>query len=407
MRLHATADLTPDELLRSLAALAEAEGLVEPLGELLEKAERTQAALRLPRERYLLEMVEVLRRRYLAQVDRLATNLQRWIDATFPGHGPWELRKAKPGTLLTGQQIQELRQLIEAHFQVEPPGTPGGPEWRIPEPVWREWQQLGIVVPTLPLPEIESAWIAGRLYQVIRDGETYARMLQLARQHPLTRPQQLAVQWAERHAAEHVVGLGQRLAAQAVQRALTVQQQLARGLIVRYLRGELKVTTPPPGVPHDLTPEERAALETERAVTSWRGLARELYQQFRGSDAQRDWLRVAASETRLAYNAGRLQAMEEQGLRKIYYLVQPDACEHCRRLLLHPDGTPRVFRLGDVLATLATTGGTNVGRKASKIGDPQEGWVVTGGILHPHCRCKPVPRLPSVDAAHRPGVTAA
>ncbi len=386
-------DLGEGELVRSLAGLAGAEGVGAPLLEALAKAEADGHAGRIPRERWMSELVGDLEAAYRRQIDHLGVNLMRWVDGLFPGRGAWQLRKARPGLMLTHPQLEELRRLIAAHFRVEAPGAPPV-AWSIPEPVWREWQQAGIVVPWLPVPQIADSYLAGRLYQVIRDGDTYAHMLALARRAPLTRPMRLAVEWAEAHAAQYIAGFGDQLAGQAGQQALTVQQQLGRGLIVRYLKGELTAVAPPPGPPHNLLPEERAALETDRAVASWRALARELYQTFKGTDARRDWHRVAASETRLAHNVGRLHAMEEQGVRALYYLVQPDACGPCKRLYLEEDGvTPRVFPLSTLLANLDLTGGLNVGRKASLIGQ-DGGWIATGGLLHPWDRCRPMPALP-------------
>ncbi|NLY08559.1 MAG: hypothetical protein GXZ11_01455 [Tissierellia bacterium] len=59
---------------------------------------------------------------------------------------------------------------------------------------------------------------------------------------------------------------------------------------------------------------------------------------------------------------------------RIFKQPNPDACKHCKRLYLEPNGlTPRVFKLGELMAN-----GTNIGKKVAD-------WQATLGTLHPHC----------------------
>lgn len=58
----------------------------------------------------------------------------------------------------------------------------------------------------------------------------------------------------------------------------------------------------------------------------------------------------------------------------VYKIPRPTACPHCMRLHLNADGSPRVYRLGDVL------GSSNVGKKDYE-------WGFTIGPVHPHCYC--------------------
>lgn len=376
MKLQVAHNLSDTELARSLWAVARAEGVAAHVAELL-KAE----PVKLPDEQYLREMILRLAAKHQPQRRAAARNVLAWLDrATAPG----VLAKARPGLALTAAQIEELRKLIAAHWAPQV-GALGPPDaWAIPKAVWARWRLAGVVVPTLTIPEIRDAFVAGRLYQVIERGNDYADMLRLAARAPLGRPQRLALDFAEAQAARHMTGFGERQGDEAARAALLANQGLTRDVIAQYLQGTLKVTHPQEGPPHDLLPQERQALSTDRVVSTWRGLAAELRKQFLATDPARDWLRLAHTEVTLAHNAGRLLAYEEHGLTKLRAWVQPDACEYCKRLLLHPDGTPRTFSVAEIRRNFQATGGLNMGRTASRIGEPG-GWIVTGGVLHPWC----------------------
>jgi hypothetical protein len=391
--------LSEAELIRVMSATALVSGFAPELADALEKAGDTEHR---PTETYMVELVERMEREYNKVCDMLGDNLGRWFAAQFGEKRRWVLLKAMPNLQLTPQQIEELRLLIESHFQPAfIPAVQGvvgfGPiavkeqpaVWGIPTDVWERWQAEGIVVEGMPVPDIANAYTAGRLYQIVHEGTTFQEMLKLAAAVPLTRPQVLGIAWAETHAASYITKFGQGLASKAVGQVLTVNQRVARTLIGRYLDGTL-TSVPATKVPaHNLTPEERDALASDRVVTSWRGVASELFKQFKGTDARRDWSRVAVSETRLAFNAGRLEKMEEQGVSHVYFMVRDTACPHCRRVYLHPNGEPRIFPIKELMDNVMKTGGVNVGRKASLIGKPG-GWL-PNLLTHPWCRCLPLP----------------
>ena len=381
--------MAPEDLARGLSAAASAEGVVPLLQERLARSERKESP-----EPFMRALEDDLTAR-LSRHTRLAgDHAHRWVHSTLIT--PLErsatiedLQKAQPGLGLSPPQIDELRKLIEAHFHVPLTGTPV--EWTIPTPIWDRWKTAGILVDGFDIPEIENAWTAGRLYQIIEQAHTYDQMVKLASQHIPSRQAQLSLAWAQASAARAITGRGVRLAHQAASQAMTVHRHVARNLIESYLQGTLPKTAPARGPAHDLTPLERRALNTDQVVESWRGLATELRRQFAHTDHDRDWARVAATETRTAYNIGRVSALAESKVSQVIFIVQADACHVCRTLLLNPDGTPRVFSSAFLLDQIAHTGGQNVGRLASKLGDPERGPVVTGGVLHPWCRCRPVP----------------
>ena len=398
MKLHVSHNLDDLDLRRSVLALAQTIGAIRAdFDEVVDLLKAEPAGpVRLPHEAHLREMVLRLQGRHRKQRQTAARNVHAWLDHHATGGGGPAVQKALPGLHLTAEQIEELRRLIASHWapQVGAMGPPG--LWAIPQVVWTRWAARGIIPASMPIPEIRDSFTAGRLYQVIEEGATYQDMQRLAGQAPLGRPQRLALDFAEAQAAEHMAGFGNRLGGQAAQAALLANRSITRDLIGLYLTGSLKATRAQEGPAHDLTPEERQALSTPKTIETWRSLASELRRQFLHTDPDRDWLRLANTEVVTAHNVGRLHAYQEHGVRRLRAIVQPDACPACRALYLRPDGSPKIFTLDEVMGNYHRTGGMNVGRKASKIGDPDEGWVVNGGVVHPWCRCKLVPVLGTV-----------
>jgi len=355
------AALSLESVAQGLAASAIAYGVQEPVLELLGKSESHDdtGSLKLPTEAFLRSIVAQLMNTYYRTMRLLPAHVDIWLQHHLTA-------KAIPGLQLTAIQLEELRRLIVAHFQM-PPAT--ALHWQIPPETWRSWQALGIIAPGVPLPDVENAYHAGRLFQVLSDGSTYADMLQRATELPRTRHAQLAAEWAQQHAAQYIRDFGERLATRAVRAALTANQAAARGMITAYVEDRLE--------------------DAGKPVQNWKALAGTMRAAFVAPENERDWMRVAVSETRMAYNVGRLQAMEEQRVHEIYVYVRTDACDACKTLFLLPDGTPRIFVLAEYLKTVMETGGMNVGRKASRIGHG-DGWVPTA-LVHPWCRCRPMP----------------
>jgi hypothetical protein len=300
----------------------------------------------------------------------LEANLARWT----AGLSPIRKAVARPARL-SQAQVDELVHLVRLHFTTsEDPRA----RWGIPRETWRRWQRQRIVLPGVRLPEIRDAYLAGRLYQVIDDGTTFQAMRRLIAQTPPTRAIELGIEWAENHAGEYLSRMGERLSARAA--------SIARAELQRQVRAQIT--------------GELAAMRLDA-----RGLERRLREQARGAELQRDWRRVAISELRLASNVGRLEAMREQGIRTIYWLVRPDACAGCKALYLESDGvTPKRWPLSRVLQNVSVTGGLNIGRTAALIGDRDDGWHPTG-LTHPFCRCLPMPAVAPLRRSLRHALT--
>lgn len=98
-------------------------------------------------------------------------------------------------------------------------------------------------------------------------------------------------------------------------------------------------------------------------------------------DSDRNWQRVAITEVSNAISMGSVDRIVSEHPDKpaevlVYKIIVDDAatCKHCYRFFVDTDGTPAVYRMGDLLAN-----GTNLGRKVAE-------WKAVVGPIHPHCR---------------------
>ncbi len=398
MKIEVRHNLSELELAKSLATVALAEDVAAPVMEMLVKSWQEYE---IP-DRYMREIVEVMTSRVKTILDILGRNIEKWFAYRFR----WDLNKSRllrkspprPPLLLSQAEIDELKRLIELHFKrAMGLGIRGTEQWNIPKAIEERWKRSGIILPDVNLAGgIEDAYISGRLYQVLRDGDSYEHMKQLARQLPLSRADQLAIEMARGNAATYITGYGEQLAKQAGTMALNQNKRVLRDIVTKYMARDLKQMPFAPEGLLTLNWAELRTLPADKIATSWRQLSTEIHNVFRQEDPTRDWHRVAVSETRYSQNLGTLQSLQEDGVEEIYYLVQPDACRHCKALYLEPDGiTPKIFKLKEIMGIIAETGGMNVDRKASKIGDIKEGWM-PGALVHPWCRCRPRPVIPGL-----------
>lgn len=93
----------------------------------------------------------------------------------------------------------------------------------------------------------------------------------------------------------------------------------------------------------------------------------------------KNWALVAGTEINNAYASGRAQEIIKRNKGRdprVYKKPRPDCCHHCARLYLEEDGTPKVFKMSELLAN-----GTNVGRSKAE-------WKAVVESTHPSCYCK-------------------
>lgn len=394
MRIRARHTLSPEDLALSLAGLALAEGIAEPLARSLQASEHSREPTR---ERYLREAFDAFTAEGRRLDHAVADNLDRALASLLDLRDPRSMRKSDPprilpwprrrrGMLLSQAEVDELLDLIRAHYRVmiragiamEAGITPAQE---------RRWKALGVLRPNVRLAGLVSdAFVAGRLEQLLNDGNSLEDVRRMAREFPLPREASLTLRAVqERVRYDLSGGLGYRSEEVAGQLIMGINARRVNEVVAAYRAGRLKHT---PTNRTGLSPEEVAATETEAAVSGWRGVARELRNRMARDDRARDWERVATSSLRLSANIGAIGAMAEQGVASLYYDVHADACDHCKALYLEADGTPRIFPVAQLLTTIEETGGANYGRKASRIGDPDEGWL-PNALAHPWCQCRP------------------
>lgn len=111
------------------------------------------------------------------------------------------------------------------------------------------------------------------------------------------------------------------------------------------------------------------------------GLKRRL--QDLSGDMNRDWARVAATETSNAIGLGAVDRIVSQNRATsanqiyVYRVVKNDGalCKYCRQFYLDSDGTPKVYKLSTLLSN-----GSNYGKKAAQ-------WKPVAQATHPNERC--------------------
>lgn len=398
MKATITHDLLPDELLHAVIGLVEAEELNEPLLKALGDHDSHREPVP---ERYMSELMREFSTAG-AQLDSIVvSNLDRAARAMLTGAGAptlakaaakanrWLRRKSPNALMLSTAQIQELIDLIRVHYRmvIRVGGTMGAWGAGVPDDTIRKWRAWKLIAPDVDMGGmVRDAFIAGRLAQILEDGATLADMRRMAREFPMPREASLTLQAVqERIGMDLAGGPGYRAEVEAGRLMLNNNAQRVQDIVIAYRRGELRHT---PTNRTGLSAEEVEATQTDRAVEGWRGLGRELRNRMRDHDRDRDWDRVAASALRQSKNIGTISALAESGAEYLYYDVHRNACAHCKRLYLEADGTPKLFPVAEIMLNVVTTGGANYDRKASKIGDPESGWL-PNALAHPWCQCRP------------------
>ncbi len=175
----------------------------------------------------------------------------------------------------------------------------------------------------------------------------------------LTPQEQASLAWAEHHAANTIVGLGNTVADDFSTIAIEADG-VQRGKYQKDIR-------------------EAVAQNILRKET-WRKLASDL--GHKTGDWSRGFKRIAATEKQAAVNQGIIAGLvEREGdpkNTKVAKLPAPDACDDCVRLHLTAGqgSKPKIFSLSDLIDN-----GSNVGRKASS-------WRAIVGPTHPYCGCQ-------------------
>lgn len=384
-------NISEQELSKALAGIAIQEGVSHEVHDLLDrlvKSEPEHEEDKIP-ERYIRYIGDKLISDFNALIRSLSDNIDRWIDSQAETRKTFlkSLRKADGAIpFLTQEQLDELSALIESHFRLAI-----GLGYTVPDGIKKQWAKAGIKDPNIHLDEwIKSAYVAGRLAEILNNDMSFADMMKLAKKLPMSRQDKLVLELSKQNSARFIVGYAQKLGGLATDVALDQHKQSINSLIQSYFKGELDKEAHPD---NGFTPAEESIINK---VSSWKELASELRHRFKKTDLVRDWERVVFTEMRYATNLGRLMNIQHEGGGdpediEVFYHVLPTACNSCRKLYLNPDRSAKIFKLSEILQNVAETGGLNIGRKASQIGK-EDGWL-PNAVVHPNCHCFPVRKI--------------
>lgn len=389
-------NISQQELATAISGIIDQEDVADLVMSKLQKSDAEHGEI-IP-EKYVRTIADKMDETYRSLRLTMDQNVDKLLAFMFaPKKG--FLKKADDGPLLTDEQIDELRRLIEGHFR-----HAVGLSWGVNQVTQKRWEKAGITLPQDDFLEwVVNSYVSGRLTEVLKDSDTYGQMTRMAKKLPMSRTDMLALEAARMNAAQFIKGYGRKLADQAEEVLQMRHRGIINNVIQAYFGGNLKHTA---RNDDGLLPEEVVAIQTNKQVSGWRELSAEMRNRFKAVDATRNWDTVAKTEIRYAVNLGKFMAIQHEGGGdaddiEVYFHVQPTACKHCKELYLNSDGTPRIFKLSELLGNIEMTGGMNVGRKASQIGD-SGGWL-PNAVVHPNCHCYPVrviqgyPTIPTGD----------
>lgn len=265
--------------------------------------------------------------------------------------------------LLTETQLHEIREIIRTHHEAFVVNTLG-PD-AVAKDVLEKLKAKGLVRTTVN--SAEEAYLYGQVLAATEDPATAHMSYEAFKEHvkrnpiPLTPVEKQAVQMVKMKAAQFAVGLGNSI-------------DTATGAILieadAKLRHEMKT------VIKTKVAENIAKRETVKKLKSDLGHATK--------DWARDWDRIAVTEKQEAMQRGLADKYTDKFGPNVLVAKRPmpDACVHCRRLHLGPDGLPKIFPLAQL-----EKNGSNYKKKTAD-------WKATVGVVHPHCQCQLV-RVPT------------
>lgn len=185
---------------------------------------------------------------------------------------------------------------------------------------------------------------------------SYTALRALARQTPLTALEEAAMRWASLHAATQLRPIFLADGQVISDARLAAEQLWIRAMVTHATETRIDALT----------------------------LARNMY-RLRAPDTYRDYERVARTELANSYAHGAFHHEVAHGRYQpddeVYRIPRPAACRICLVLFTTPDGSPRRYRVQDLLAE--TTPRVNVGIRKERLVQ------ATIGVPHPNDLCSP------------------
>jgi hypothetical protein len=390
-------NLGDEELANTIIALTKSHGLEYEIHECLSKARKEDIPVE-PRDPYIAELLAQFRQEYVKATEWVREFLDRFVAGETPplllmgklAKARW-LFKARPVTIdgpLTKQQVRYIQDLIRERFGYIARNLES--DFQPDKKLLKKWQDMGIISPDVTIQDfvsanaasklVRNAFVFGRLHHAIdQGGLTFDQILKMSLELPLTKPNQYAIEAAEREAAHYITKFGEDIAGEAGRLIDAKNRQIVHEMVANVHRQKLEAIKLREGAP-------------DRIVTNWRQLSSEMYHTMQ--DKARDWDRIAYTELTNTNLEGRAaELLQKWGPDALVYKTPlPTACEQCKFLYLK-DGIPRLFKLTTMIGY-----GSNVGRKPH----PVKGGVVTGsarsdgaetlkpvvGVVHPWCQCR-------------------
>jgi hypothetical protein len=177
---------------------------------------------------------------------------------------------------------------------------------------------------------------------------TYEQILDMAKKMKQSGVEEKAIQYATDHAGQYIKGLEDDIVKDVMLAATKTSVEVLRQTVSDAIKDRL----------------------TQSQLKS---------NLFHAIDNRgRDWQRIATTEMQNSIQQGvynELRDSSQDGDNQLCYKrPSPSACKHCKRVYLHADGTPKIFRLRDLETS-------NVGKKA-------QDWKPTIEAVHPWCQCQ-------------------
>jgi hypothetical protein len=267
--------------------------------------------------------------------------------------------------LLTPEQILEIQKIIELHHNAFIANTIG--HGAIPDEVLKDLKEKGLLKEDV-LHIVKEAYLYGTALTKINDENaskmSYSQFRAYMKKNPipLSSIEKRAVVMAQVSAGQYCKGLGNTVQKDTQSLLIEADKQLR----IRF-EDDIKNTAA-------INIGKRESIEKLKSDLGWKT-----------ADWGRDLKRIAVTEIGFARHQGQADSLKQKYSGEDIFVARipnPDACEHCVRLFLGPDGQPRIFKLSTLEAN-----GSNVGRKARD-------WRPVIGPIHPNCVC-PMIRIPN------------
>ena len=230
-------------------------------------------------------------------------------------------------------------------------------------------------LPKKSLDLVERSFVLGRLKSILKRAEfgkiSYEELVHEANSIKLSPIEELALQQAKLKAAAHIKRIADDIAADVYSELQKASKDTVSEATVRnIIKDEVQLA-----ILNRKTHQELASSLASRLKTKYK----------------KNWSLIAETELHAAKTQGIAQAILSgvdvySGVggpdARVSVIPKPTACEDCKGQYLDPNGNPKIFNLGELIAN-----GTNADSNHSKRQGIHIYWKPVLPPLHPRCRC--------------------